>query len=119
MLCGREVLYEAGPDGKPRVTGLRVGSQAHEFVVKADAYVAALDVPGAKKLIPQVRGRPHALPRRTCPALSRRAACPAAAGELLQWFRFGALFAAGRSCGAGVCVGGGPTRAGVAAVPPV
>jgi zeta-carotene desaturase len=49
----REVLYEDGPDGVPRVTGLRVGREGAQRVVQADAYVAALDVPGAKRLIPQ------------------------------------------------------------------
>ena len=52
----REVLYENGPDSLPRVTGLRVTKAGQEEIVEADAYVAALDVPGAKKLIPQVRG---------------------------------------------------------------
>ena len=52
----REVLYDEGPDGRPaRVTGLRLGRSVEEKVVTADAYVAALDVPGAKKLIPEVR----------------------------------------------------------------
>ena len=50
----REVLYENGHDGLPRVTGLRMSKASQEQVVEADAYVAALDVPGAKKLIPQV-----------------------------------------------------------------
>lgn len=45
----REVLYEDGPNGSPFVTGL---SMADGSTVTADAYVAALDVPGAKKLIP-------------------------------------------------------------------
>jgi zeta-carotene desaturase len=49
----REVLYEDGPDGLPVVTGLRMSRAGQERIVKADAYVAALDVPGAKKLIPQ------------------------------------------------------------------
>lgn len=49
----REVMYEDGPDGTPVVTGLRVSKAGEEKIVKADAYVAALDVPGAKKLIPQ------------------------------------------------------------------
>lgn len=53
----REVLYEQGGDGRTRVTGLRLGKASEEQVVTADAYVAALDVPGAKRLIPQVRHR--------------------------------------------------------------
>lgn len=34
------------------MTGLLVGSGTNTHVVKADVYVAALDVPGAKRLIP-------------------------------------------------------------------
>lgn len=50
----REVLYDSAADGKPSsVTGLRLGKGVEEHVVTADVYVAALDVPGAKKLIPQ------------------------------------------------------------------
>lgn len=50
----REVLYETGSDGKTYVTGLKVGPQGRETTVTADAYVAALDVPGIKKFLPQV-----------------------------------------------------------------
>ena len=47
----REILYERNPQtGAVDVKGLRIGGKK---VVTADAYVAALDVPGAKKLIPQ------------------------------------------------------------------
>ncbi|PRW32661.1 zeta-carotene desaturase [Chlorella sorokiniana] len=50
----REVLYEAGPDGQPtKVTGLKLTKAGEEQTVQADVYVAALDVPGAKRLIPQ------------------------------------------------------------------
>lgn len=49
----REVLYTSGPDGKPVVTGLKVGQAGKEQLITADAYVAALDVPGAQRLIPQ------------------------------------------------------------------
>ncbi len=50
----REVMYETGSDGKPStVTGLRLTKAGEEQIVKADAYVAALDVPGAKRLIPE------------------------------------------------------------------
>lgn len=50
----REVLYEAGPDGRPAtVSGLRLTKARKEQLVTADAYVAALDVPGAQRLIPQ------------------------------------------------------------------
>lgn len=48
----REVQYTTGADGHPLVTGLLVGSGTNTHVVKADVYVAALDVPGAKRLIP-------------------------------------------------------------------
>jgi len=49
----KEVLYEDDPSlGVPRVTGLRIGKLSETKVVTADAYVAALDVPGAKRLIP-------------------------------------------------------------------
>lgn len=48
----REVMYEEGRDGNPVVTGLRMGKAQQEQIVKADAYVAALDVPGAKRLLP-------------------------------------------------------------------
>lgn len=46
----REVLYETGADGKTRVTGLKVGPNRR--MVTADAYVAALDVPGIKTFLP-------------------------------------------------------------------
>ncbi len=36
-----------------QVTGLRLTKSTEERVVTADAYVAALDVPGAKRLLPQ------------------------------------------------------------------
>lgn len=49
----REVMYETGSDGLPVVTGLRVGSAGKEKVIQADAYVAALDVPGAQRLVPK------------------------------------------------------------------
>ena len=45
-------MYETGADGKTRVTGLRIGREGAEQLVKADVYVAALDVPGAQQLIP-------------------------------------------------------------------
>lgn len=70
----REVMHEEGRDGLPVVTGLRMTKAGKEELVTADAYVAALDVPGAKKLIPQVwcvhahaclPDRPH-LPAHLC-----------------------------------------------------
>jgi len=52
----REVLFAegAGEGGAPVVTGLRIGGRAggDGRVVVADAYVAALDVPGAQRLLP-------------------------------------------------------------------
>ncbi|MEW5303434.1 MAG: hypothetical protein WDW36_006126 [Sanguina aurantia] len=48
----KEVQYTTGADGHPLVTGLLVGSGTNTHIVKADVYVAALDVPGAKRLIP-------------------------------------------------------------------
>ena len=45
-------MYEEGEDGRPVVTGLRLAKAGKEEIVKADAYIAALDVPGAKRLIP-------------------------------------------------------------------
>lgn len=50
----REILYETDNAGNPvHVTGLKLGRSGEERVIVADAYVAALDVPGAKKLIPE------------------------------------------------------------------
>lgn len=46
----RKILYDYQKSGYPIVTGLKM---ADGSTVTADAYVAALDVPGAKKLIPQ------------------------------------------------------------------
>ena len=42
----KEVLYEDGPEGITHVTGMRMGRHGDDQVVKADAYIAALDVPG-------------------------------------------------------------------------
>ena len=42
----KEVLYEDGSDGKTRVTGLKMARAGKEQMVRADAYIAALDVPG-------------------------------------------------------------------------
>eukprot|EP00879_Flechtneria_rotunda_P025719 GHRR01027358.1.p1 GENE.GHRR01027358.1~~GHRR01027358.1.p1 ORF type:complete len:451 (+),score=201.26 GHRR01027358.1:809-2161(+) len=49
----KEVLHEQGPEGKPHVTGLVIGREGKQQVVTADAYVAALDVPGVQRLLPQ------------------------------------------------------------------
>ncbi|KAK9915937.1 hypothetical protein WJX75_006203 [Coccomyxa subellipsoidea] len=48
----REVLYEEGANGETEVTGLRLTRAGVEHIAKADVYVAALDVPGAKRLVP-------------------------------------------------------------------
>jgi zeta-carotene desaturase len=47
------VQYEQGPDGKPRVTGLLLAKAGQQQLVTADAYVAALDIPGVQRLLPQ------------------------------------------------------------------
>ncbi|KAA6422035.1 MAG: zeta-carotene desaturase [Trebouxia sp. A1-2] len=49
----KEVLYEDDAEGKTKVTGLRLARAGKEQIAKADAYIAALDVPGAKRLIPE------------------------------------------------------------------
>lgn len=49
----REIVYEEGPDGAPVVKGIKMGRAEKTKMVEADAYVAALDVPGAKKLLPE------------------------------------------------------------------
>ncbi|XP_042385367.1 zeta-carotene desaturase, chloroplastic/chromoplastic-like isoform X1 [Zingiber officinale] len=48
----REILYEKSPDGETYVTGLAMSKATHQKIVKADAYVAACDVPGIKRLLP-------------------------------------------------------------------
>ena len=48
--------YEKAADGSTHVTGLKLSKAGEEKVVQADVYVAALDVPGAKRLLPQVCG---------------------------------------------------------------
>merc|ERR1719265_478822 len=46
----RDLVYETGPNGKPcKVTGLQVKDELREF----DAVVAAVDLPGIKKLLPE------------------------------------------------------------------
>lgn len=46
----REILYDKNKDALPIVTGLKM---VNGSIVKGDVYVAALDIPGAKRLIPQ------------------------------------------------------------------
>ncbi|KAL5768282.1 hypothetical protein ACOSP7_014839 [Xanthoceras sorbifolium] len=48
----REVLYDQSADGETYVTGLAMSKATNKKVVKADAYVAACDVPGIKRLLP-------------------------------------------------------------------
>jgi zeta-carotene desaturase len=53
-----QVLYEEGPagaDGRPttRVSGLSLGTPDGEIEVRADAYLAACDVPGIQRLVPE------------------------------------------------------------------
>ncbi|MFM7315045.1 MAG: FAD-dependent oxidoreductase, partial [Cyanobium sp.] len=53
-----EVLFEEGPagaDGQPltHVSGLRLGTPDGEINVQADAYLAACDVPGIQRMLPQ------------------------------------------------------------------
>jgi len=46
----RELIHETDSEGKPtRVRGIKVGTKVHEF----DVVVAAVDVPGIKKLLPE------------------------------------------------------------------
>ncbi|XP_012844770.1 PREDICTED: zeta-carotene desaturase, chloroplastic/chromoplastic-like [Erythranthe guttata] len=49
----REVLYDRSADGGVYVTGLAMSKATEKKTVKADAYVAACDVPGIKRLLPQ------------------------------------------------------------------
>ncbi|OIW07145.1 hypothetical protein TanjilG_10118 [Lupinus angustifolius] len=48
----REVLYDKSADGKTYVKGLSLSKATAKKIVKADAYVAACDVPGIKRLLP-------------------------------------------------------------------
>ena len=48
----KEVLYEDDAEGNTKVTGLRLARAGKEQIAKADAYIAALDVPG-KQNVPQ------------------------------------------------------------------
>lgn len=45
--------YSEDAQGNLEVTSLLLGESSREWEVQADAYVAALDVPGAQRLIPQ------------------------------------------------------------------
>ncbi|CAL9051404.1 unnamed protein product [Musa banksii] len=48
----REILYEKSPDGNTYVTGITISKATDRKTVQADAYVAACDVPGIKRLLP-------------------------------------------------------------------
>ncbi|KVI08590.1 zeta-carotene desaturase, chloroplastic/chromoplastic isoform X1 [Cynara cardunculus var. scolymus] len=48
----REILYEKSANGETYVTGLAISKATQKKIVKADAYVAACDVPGIKRLLP-------------------------------------------------------------------
>ncbi|KAH8491073.1 hypothetical protein Peur_065019 [Populus x canadensis] len=48
----RQIIYDRSPDGEIHVTGLALSKATDKKVVAADAYVAACDVPGIKRLLP-------------------------------------------------------------------
>lgn len=49
----REVLYDRTSEGETYVTGLVMTKATERQIIKADAYVAACDVPGIQRLLPQ------------------------------------------------------------------
>ncbi|GER46315.1 zeta-carotene desaturase [Striga asiatica] len=49
----REILYDKSSDGEVYVTGLAMSKATQRKTVTADAYVAACDVPGIKRLLPR------------------------------------------------------------------
>ncbi|CAN6440388.1 unnamed protein product [Victoria cruziana] len=48
----RDIYFDKSADGETYVTGLALSKATSKQTVKADAYVAACDVPGIKKLLP-------------------------------------------------------------------
>ncbi|KAJ6974639.1 zeta-carotene desaturase [Populus alba x Populus x berolinensis] len=48
----RQIVYDRSPDGEIHVTGLALSKATDKKVVTADAYVAACDVLGIKRLLP-------------------------------------------------------------------
>ncbi|KAK9050868.1 hypothetical protein SSX86_030162, partial [Deinandra increscens subsp. villosa] len=48
----REIQYEKSANGDTYVTGLAVSKATQKKTVKADAYIAACDIPGIKRLLP-------------------------------------------------------------------
>ncbi|KAJ7541724.1 hypothetical protein O6H91_10G073200 [Diphasiastrum complanatum] len=49
----REILFDNTLKGEEYVTGLAMTKATQKQIVKADAYVAACDVPGIKKILPE------------------------------------------------------------------
>lgn len=49
----REMHYERSSDGSTYITGLAMSKATQKKIIKADAYVAACDVPGIKRIVPQ------------------------------------------------------------------
>lgn len=49
----REIHYEGSSDGSTYITGLAMSKATQKKIIKADAYVAACDVPGIKRIVPQ------------------------------------------------------------------
>ncbi|KAG9456419.1 hypothetical protein H6P81_000927 [Aristolochia fimbriata] len=49
----REILYDKSVTGETYVTGLAMSKATNKKIVQADVYVAACDVPGIKRLVPQ------------------------------------------------------------------
>lgn len=48
----REILYDKSVNGDTYVAGLAMSKATQKKIVKADAYIAACDVPGIKRLLP-------------------------------------------------------------------
>ncbi|KMT13602.1 hypothetical protein BVRB_4g082030 [Beta vulgaris subsp. vulgaris] len=48
----RKVLYDRSPNGETYITGIAISKATNKKTVRADAYVAACDVPGIKRLLP-------------------------------------------------------------------
>ncbi|KAE8677039.1 Zeta-carotene desaturase [Hibiscus syriacus] len=48
----REILYDTSADGETYVTGLSMSKATNKKLVTAEAYVAACDIPGIKRLLP-------------------------------------------------------------------
>ncbi len=48
-----QVNFEEGADGSTQVTGLTLGTPDGDIQVQADAYLAACDVPGIQRMVPE------------------------------------------------------------------